>query len=251
MGPTAEPNPIVRRPTKTPVLVAHALAQRVAGLEPGAMLPSEQKLVAELGVGRGTLREALRLLELQGVITVKTGARGGPVACRPDHRPLADTLSVFLQASDAPYSQVAEARRSIEAELARLAAEHASDEEIDALQRSIEAMAEQIADHDFFLEENLRFHQIIAAAARNEVLQVFHTSLKAISDGHAVGIAYSVRRRSAVLAMHERIAAAIASRDPEASYQAMSDHMGDFQTYIKRRYPEVLKRPVRWLLQGG
>ncbi|HWB70332.1 MAG TPA: GntR family transcriptional regulator, partial [Solirubrobacterales bacterium] len=84
--PTAE-TPLRR--TKTSVLVAHKLARQAARMEPGEMLPPEHVLLEELQVGRGTLREALRLLELQGIISMKAGPRGGPVVSRPDHGPLA------------------------------------------------------------------------------------------------------------------------------------------------------------------
>jgi DNA-binding FadR family transcriptional regulator len=236
------------RPTKAAVIVAHALAERVAGLEPGAHLPSERELIDELKVGRNTLREALRLLEVQGVVSVKTGAQGGPIVTLPDHRALADTLSVFLQSSDVVFSEVVAARRAIEADLARLAAQRVTSDDIKALRASIDRMAEASSDEDRFLDENLVFHQCIAAAAGNEVLRVFHSSLKAISDGHVVGVGYSSRRRAAIVAAHEAIADAIEARDPDRSYEAADKHMQEFEEYLKRRYPELLNRRIRWIL---
>jgi GntR family transcriptional regulator, transcriptional repressor for pyruvate dehydrogenase complex len=236
------------RPTKTAVIVAHALAERVASLAPGDLLPPERELIAELHVGRNTLREALRLLEVQGVVTVKTGARGGPVVSRPDHRPLADTLSVFLQAAEAAYIEVVRARRVIEADMAWLAAEHGSDEDIAAIRESAVRMESLLDDEAKFFDENLRFHHACAVAAHNSVLQVFHSSLKAVSDGHIIGISYSARRRAAILAAHRRVLEAIEARDAEASHQAMDDHMLEFEEYLKRRYPEILSRRIRWLL---
>ncbi|MEX2194308.1 MAG: FCD domain-containing protein [Thermoleophilaceae bacterium] len=238
----------VRRPPKTAVVVAHALGERIATLSPGDMLAPERDLIAEFQIGRGTLREALRLLELLGVISVKAGPRGGPVVLRPDHRPLVDVLSLFLQATEAPYKQVIQARRAIEAELARLAATHATDEDIAELRASTETMAERVGDEAFFRAENMRFHEICSNAARNAVLAVFHSTLKAISDGHAIGVTYSRRQQSAVVAAHERIVEALEARDPEASFRAMDAHMGEFEDYIQRRYREVASRPVRWLL---
>lgn len=215
------------------------------------MLPPERALIAELQVGRSTLREALRLLELQGIVSVKTGPHGGPVVIRPDHRPLTDTLSLFLQSSEAPFSEVVQARLALEADLARLAAEHATAEAVTALRDSITAMKERIDDDDFFLEENLHFHQILAAAASNEVLRIFHSCLKAISDGHAVGVVYSGRHRRAIVSMHERITDAVEAKDPDASYRAMTEHMTEYQDYIERHYPGLLTRRVRWLLPGA
>lgn len=236
------------RPPKMAVIVAHALAERVAHLERGAVLPPERELIAEFGVGRNTLREALRLLEVQGIVTVKTGARGGPVVLRPDHRPLADTLSVFLQAADATFIHVVRARRVIESDLAALAAEHASPEAIATMRSSIEMMEASMDDEERFLEENLRFHDACAAAAANPVLEVFQSSLKSISDGHIIGVSYSRRRRAAILEAHRRILDVIEAGDSDASRGAMSDHMREFEEYLKRRYPELLDRGIRWLL---
>jgi GntR family transcriptional regulator, transcriptional repressor for pyruvate dehydrogenase complex len=233
------------------MLVAHALAERIAELEPGAMLPPERDLLVELEVGRGTLREALRLLELQGLVSVKAGPRGGPVVLKPDHRPLADALSLFLQSAEAPYLELVQARRAIESDLARLAAEHATDADIAALRASIDAMSVRLEDEDFFLAENLRFHRLCAKAADNEVLDVFHSCLKSISDGHAVGVVYTERHRAAILAWHTRITDAIAAHDPDASYAAMNDHMREYEEYVRRRYPTILKRRVRWMLSNS
>jgi GntR family transcriptional repressor for pyruvate dehydrogenase complex len=238
----------VARPPKAAVLVAHALAERIADLEPGAMLPPERELLTELEVGRGTLREALRLLELQGLVSVKAGPRGGPVVLKPDHKPLANALSLFLQSAEAPFLEVVQARRAIEADLARLAAQHAGIEDVAELRASIVAMSDRLGDEDFFLAENLRFHRLCAKAARNEVLEVFHSCLKSISDGHAVGVSYTPRHRAAILVWHNRITDAIEANDPDASYSAMNDHMREFEEYIRRRYPTVLKRRVRWRL---
>jgi GntR family transcriptional repressor for pyruvate dehydrogenase complex len=245
---TVGPSNPVSRPTKTAILVAHALAERVAALTPGDVLPPERDLIAELRVGRNTLREALRLLEAQGVVVVKTGSRGGPVVSLPDHRPLADTLSVYLQSSESAYREVIQARRAIEADLARLAAEHATPEAIAAISASVDTMAARLDNEERFLEENLNFHEMCARAADNSVLQVFHSSLKAISDGHIIGVTYSPKQRVAILAAHDKIAKAIASGDPRKSYETMNDHMREFEEYLKRRFPHVLNRRIRWML---
>lgn len=240
----------VRRLPKTSVVVAQALAERIARLEPGMMLPAERDMISELGVGRGTLREALRLLELQGLIRVKTGPRGGPIVLRPDHRPLADTLSLFLQTSNATFGEIVQSRGVIEAELSRRAAAHATKDQIAALYDSISAMEANLDDEEFFLEENLRFHQVCAAAARNEVLRVFHSSLKQISDGHAIGVDYNPRHVKSVIQAHRCIADAIAAGDSQAAYEAMVQHMNAFENFVQRYYPSILNRRIRWVLPG-
>jgi GntR family transcriptional regulator, transcriptional repressor for pyruvate dehydrogenase complex len=222
---------------KASVLVAHALARRASQME--------------MGVARNTLREALRLLELQGVITIKAGPGGGPIVARPDHRPLAYSLSLALQGTDVSFLDLVKTRRTIEAELARQAATARDGTDVAELDASIERMRSELIEEDSFLNENLRFHDLVAAAARNRIMQLFHASLKEISDGHAIGVAYTPKHRTAVLKAHEGILDAIRDGDPDRAHDAMSAHMDEFEAYIRRRYREQLDRSIRWNLDGG
>ena len=252
ISPSSEAPKVVRRPIKTSVLVARALAERIAHLEPGMMLSSEREMIAELGVGRGTLREALRLLELQGLIRVKPGPGGGPVVQQLDHRPLADNLALFLQNSNVTFGEILHARELIEAELASLAARNATQDEIAAIKTSISAMEEHIDDETYFLEENRRFHQLCAGAARSEVLRVFHSSLDYIHDGHSLGVDYGSKQiRSSVLRAHRRIAESIFNGDEAGARSAMADHLHEFDNFVSRHYPKVLERPIRVLPNAG
>lgn len=236
---------------KTAVLVAHALAKRVARLEPGDQLPPERVLIEELGVARNTAREALRLLEIQGVITIKAGPGGGPIVARPDHRPLAYSLSLALQGTDATFSDLLRARSVIESEMAERAAERRSAEQVAELNASNERMKALLDDEEAFLRENLIFHDLCAKAAGNRILQLFHASLKEISDGHSVGVAFTAKQRAAVLVAHERVAAAIAAGDPAMAREAMQQHMGEAEAYIRRRYPEQLRKSIQWMLDDS
>jgi DNA-binding FadR family transcriptional regulator len=212
------------------------------------MLPPERVLIEELQVGRGTLREALRLLELQGVVTIKAGPGGGPVVARPDHRALSYSLALALQGTEATFLGLITARRSVEAELARLAATNRTEDDLKALWASIAAMESGLADEAGFLAENLRFHELCARAAANRILELFHASLKDLSDGHAIGVSYSRRHRTVIVAAHEEIVRAIDKGDPREAYDAMAAHMDEYQALIRRKYPELLNRPIRWLL---
>ena len=109
------------------VRIARKLVSEIRrrGLQPGAQLASEHRMVEEFGVSRATVREALRFLELQGALRIKARPGGGPVVSVPGGDHLASVLSLHLQFADASFSSVVDARRAIYPVLASQAAENA------------------------------------------------------------------------------------------------------------------------------
>src|SRR5690242_15187455 len=105
MPRTVAPRPPGAPKQKAAVIVAKRIVGQIERLRlgPGDKLPPERAMQEEYGVGRGTLREALRFLELQGVLSLKTGPGGGPVVRQPDSTHLATTLALTMQFADAPY----------------------------------------------------------------------------------------------------------------------------------------------------
>src|SRR5215207_2530683 len=111
------------------MLVAQRIVRDVVrgGLRPGDLLEPERHMLEKYQTGRGTLREALRLLEFQGVIALKPGPRGGPVLLDPSASHLAGTLVLLLQLKQAPFRSIVEVRTALEPMISRLAAERMSD----------------------------------------------------------------------------------------------------------------------------
>src|SRR4051812_39401907 len=93
------------RPQKTAMLVAQRIVADInrRGNTFGDRLPPERAMLEEYNIGRGTLRESLRFLELQGVISLKPGPGGGPMVERPDGTSLATALSLLLQFHNTPF----------------------------------------------------------------------------------------------------------------------------------------------------
>jgi GntR family transcriptional repressor for pyruvate dehydrogenase complex len=241
------------QPTIRPQKTAMLLAQRIAadinrrGNTVGDRLPSERIMLEEYNVARGTLRESLRFLELQGIISLKPGPGGGPIVEQPDATSLATSLTLLLQFANAPFRTIAEARGGLEPMMARLAAERMTDEQIADLRSSVDAMAAHVDDQRVFLEENKRFHDTIAHGSGNAMFGYLIDALLGILDGSAIGIDYPEVRRTAVHKAHATICDAIASRDPEASAAAMADHIAQYLKYAERKFPEVLDAPIVWV----
>lgn len=241
------------RPRKTATIIAAQIVDRITegNLEAGTVLPPERVLVEEYDVGRGTMREALRYLELQGVLTIKPGPKGGPVVAAPDSRHLASTFALLMQFAGTQFRAVIEARVIFEPASASLAAVRDADETGRLLIESVEAMEDNLKDWEVFLDENRRFHDLVAWGSDNPILGYLINSMHWITDGTVLGIDYPVRFRRAVVEAHRSIAEAVASADPEASEAAMRKHMDDTRTYFEKRYPQVLDQKLRWNHFGG
>jgi DNA-binding FadR family transcriptional regulator len=228
------------------------LAQRIVGeiaergLTRGTPLLAERNMVDDYGVARGTLREALRFLEIQGVITIKTGPGGGPVVSEPGSRHLASVMAMMLQLESTSFRAVLEARATLEPPMAAQAALRITPEALEALHASVRLMREHLDDLDFFLHENERFHDIIGAASGNTVFALIISSLNWIIDGTPLGVVYPSVVRESVGMEHQRIYRAIADHDHDRAAAAMAVHIGDFASYLERFYPAVLEAPLRW-----
>jgi GntR family transcriptional regulator, transcriptional repressor for pyruvate dehydrogenase complex len=246
-SPRATTRGTALRPHKVAILLANQIVQEIidGGLLPGARLASEREMLQEYNVSRGTLREALRYLELQGVLTIRPGPGGGPVVQEPDGHNLASVLGLLLALSRTQFRDVVVIREVLEPAMAARAATEASSAVLTAMRDSIEAMAVAGSDEDF-LDENRRFHDLVAEGADNQVFKFFNTSLHALIDGAVMGIRYSPARRLAVIEAHIAVVEALESRDPERARRAMERHLGDWSEYVRTRHRAALNRPIVW-----
>lgn len=236
------------RPQKIALIVAKRVVDDIHrdGHTVGDRLPPERVMLENYGVGRGTLREALRFLELQGILTLKPGPGGGPVIEKPDATHLANGLLLLLQFSDAPFSMIVEARGDLEPIMARHAASRMAPDALDRLGTSVDQMRDHLTDREVFLATNREFHELIAWGSGNAMYGFLIDALVDIVDGTHMGVDYPERRRKAVLSAHERIFSALTEHDGDNSFEAMSEHMNEFVRYMQRRYSDALNQTVTW-----
>jgi GntR family transcriptional regulator, transcriptional repressor for pyruvate dehydrogenase complex len=237
-----------RRPPKTAMLVAQRIVRDVvrSHMSPGDLLPPERVMLEKYATGRGTLREALRLLEFQGVISLKPGPGGGPVLQTPTASHLASTLMLLMQLNKAPYHVIVEVRNAIEPVISELAATQISDASLTELAATVEQMRTEIDDRDLFLEANSRFHDVIAWSSGNVLFAYIVDSLLGILDGTVLGIDYPRDRRTAIVKAHEEIYRALAAHDPEAAKETMRRHIEEYTKYAKKKFPSVLDETITW-----
>jgi len=238
------------RPQKTAILVAQRIVDDISeqGRQVGDRLSPERVMLEEYQVGRGTLRESLRFLELQGVISLKPGPGGGPIVEKPDASHLATSLILLLQFERAPFRSILETRTALEPLMARLASQRIDAERLTQLKESVTTMAQHISDQHVFLETNKSFHDIIAWGSGNTVFAYLVDALLGILDGSVLGIDYPEHRRITVLKRHSSIYEAIAATDGDVAEDSMRQHIAEMTRYLEKKFAATMDAPVTWSL---
>jgi DNA-binding FadR family transcriptional regulator len=169
------PMPSGRSPRKAHEEVAEDLRSRILSgdLAVGDRLPPEDELTEQFGVARTTLREALRVLESQGLIRIRRGRGGGPIVTQPDLAPLAAALSASLQLRGTTIGDLDRARRMIEPQVAGELAVTRNESDVKALREAV-ADAAAAADSDepsaAFGLASARFHEALIERSGNLTL---------------------------------------------------------------------------------
>ncbi len=213
-------------------VLAERLQQQILGgtYAPGAALPTERELVTTTGLGRGSVREALRILEAQGLVRTRAGRYGGSVVARPTDALLATHINLFAKGNRVSLRALVEARQALEPMVAYLAARNRTAEDLAAL-KAISKRIDQAAIDDvpLFLQENVQWHSALAAASHNDLLRAFTASISAqMFEASRLDKFASPDVRGLVTHAHRRILQAIEAQDADA---ARSRAERDLQAY--------------------
>jgi len=224
-----------RTKREKPQQVADELRQLiVAGeLEEGDSLGHEPDLIERFGVSRPSLREALRILEAEGLITVVRGVLGGVVVHQPDHRQAARTAAVVLQHRNVSLADVFEARTIIEPAAVRLLAQRRGRKAAATKLRDLIVAEEAVLpDPAAFGVANARFHEGLVELAGNQTLAIVAEMLNEVVSRAvtAVGQAStdvdeSITTRRRGIRSQQRLADLIEAGDADAAEQHWRDHM--------------------------
>lgn len=214
--------PIERR--KTYELVAESLIAdiRERRLTPGDVLPPERELVQSYGVGRSSVREALRMLESRGLIE---SAGNGAFAVADIRNPLNASLGLLLHLEEATYADLFEVRRTLEGEAAALAASRRTAAQVRRMQEVVEEMAEGLSSEERFIAADLGFHMAIADASRNRVLVHLMHAIRGLLQRSLSSSYHISGSPERAVEMHRLILEAISERHPEDARQRMQEHV--------------------------
>jgi GntR family transcriptional regulator, transcriptional repressor for pyruvate dehydrogenase complex len=194
----------------------------------GEALPTERSLAEQTGIGRSSVREALRTLEAEGLISTRPGRGGGAVVRRPDMKSMAHSIDVFVRGRNVLYATVLEARQLIEPGAARLAALHRTDADVEELRALHEELlcAHKADDIEAFVEGNLAWHIAIYQASHNELITGFMLGLTSVLRA-AIDEAefHTSVLRLETLKAHGRVFEAVVEQDAAAAERRMSRHL--------------------------
>jgi GntR family transcriptional regulator, transcriptional repressor for pyruvate dehydrogenase complex len=228
---TTAPVPRGLAPLQTiePVSAVSAVTRRLLDfftsgeIAAGDRLPAERLLAAQLGVGRSAVREALAALELLGIVSVRPGS--GTYLKGSVSELLPQTLSWGLWLGEPKTLELIQVRQVLEVQVARLAADHASDEQRRTIRTTIETMRAHRGDFSVFVEADMRFHQVIAEAAGNSLLTDLLTTVRSLIRVWVERAVNDTAHTNLTLREHTAIAKALDARDADAAGTAMQKHM--------------------------
>jgi DNA-binding FadR family transcriptional regulator len=239
-------------PRAADVLVER-LRQRVLDgeLTEGDVLPSERALMSDTGLGRATVREALRVLEVEALITPRLGRYGGWTVRRPGRDSVTRSIDVFIRGTQIRFGSLLAAREAIEPSCAALAAENRTDDDIAALERHSARLAECWRDLPEYLLENVRWHLAVVDATHNELLIAFMSALgDAIHAGTNLGDFNSSDVRLAARRAHDGVVAAIRDGDADAAFRRMHRHVHAFRSQVTSD-PDTAAKTVEQIGTAG
>jgi DNA-binding FadR family transcriptional regulator len=245
--PAAEPRPdsplwsthqmpsAIERGSKTSERVASAIVDDIvaSGLKPGDRLPNEAAMIERFQVGRGSLREALRILETHGLINLRSGPRGGPIVLAVEPRSVSRTFSLYLHLSGSTMGELVETRLMIEPMVARMAATQIT--QGDNARRLRDVLRHEQATPDenaSYIDAANDFHYILATLTGNRVFDVVATTLKEMYTARIVGGGLAqLTTEPSIRFEHQAIGDAIHDGDAEKAEELMRNHMG---VYLRR-----------------
>ena len=199
-------------------------------LKPGDKLPSERELAEMLQVSRSSIRDAIRGLELMGLVEPRQGA--GTIVRELSAESLLNPFASALKHRHELVSELLDFRKMLEPPLAARAATHATADEISEMEEILQRQQKKLADGEAAIAEDAEFHYSVALASGNSVvLKLLDMVMDLLRDTRERSLQLEGRPQKS-LAGHRRILAAIKRHDAEAAKAAMRRHIEDIEEIV-------------------
>jgi len=209
--------------------VADQIEERIISeqLKPGDRLPSERELAKSLGVSRPVIREATTVLVARGLVEVLPGS--GSYVKEMSSESASKPIERYLRVKDklGSYTDLHDVRRALEVDIAGLAAERATAEDIEKLEASFEDQKNSVNNPDQFTKADLDFHAAIASATQNELYNILLAPISDLMLEFRM-VAYDTDPQASIegaLVHHENLIEKIKNHDSEGAREAMLAHL--------------------------
>lgn len=201
-------------------------------MKPGDRLPPEGELSGQFGVGRQTIREAFRILELSGLISVQKGGGGGAIVRNNVLRRTSSLLRDALQMERVSLREYMEARLGLEKVILNAAIDHANKTDIRNLQRNLSECEALVARGENTTELNFQFHSLLARASKNAVFVLFDRTINAIHLDVLKRIPPDFKTDESAFRAHTQILDAVMKKDRESALVLLEKHIEAAYTYV-------------------
>jgi DNA-binding FadR family transcriptional regulator len=227
-----------RRVKRTDLLVDVIKRWIVEGdLAPGAALPNEAELQKLFGMSKGTVREALKALEVQGLVSIRTGPKGGATLTAVPFERTFQLLANHWFFQPVDLDQIYALRRLLEPELAAIAAAGLTEADLGRLEANLAVAHDLTVPPGVRGAADLGFHDILAEACPNVLLglqcRILNEALRRL-----VGITAALEELEALnhanIAAHDGLMDAFRARDPEAARRLMAEHIAEAEAHVRR-----------------
>ena len=240
----------VLRPLKTSESVARDVVHDIvnASLREGDGLPSEAVMLQQYGVSRESLREALRLLEVQGLITIRRGPGGGPIVGTVDPAHLGRVSTLFYHLAGATYEELFEAWVIAEPFIVELAARNPDRAAVQAAMAPFRTDAAHSDDGSVaeFVQSHVEFHNVLGSLARNKVMQLSLMAIGQIITHHVVVNADPRDVGKEIDEDHRAIADAVAAGHAIKARDLMEHHIRSIVDYFSRELGAQMHDYIEW-----
>jgi GntR family transcriptional repressor for pyruvate dehydrogenase complex len=237
-----------REISKTSERVAFALVRDVVarGLRPGDRLPLEAELLDEYGVSRESMREALRLLEAQGIIHIRRGPGGGPIVGRAESANLARTMTLYFHLTGATYDELMRSWHALEpASAARAAANPDRDRVTASMAPHLEHF-DDADDRGAYMEHSNSLHFAVLELDDNRILRMITSAVGDIIRTHVLLRVDPFEIRELIDCDHREIAAAIVAGDAVRAHDAMQAHIVGLDPVYRAHWDGRMTDLVEW-----
>ena len=201
--------------------------------KPGDKLPPETEIARQFKVSRQTIREAMRILEQSGFITIQQGVNGGPFISDTILNRLSSLFIDIFYFKKVPLDDLTEARSDMERVILRHVIERADDADIKALKQNVQRAKEKIENGTLPYEENIAFHKILARASKNYIFTIVMESIMAVvSDFHSKVEKINIERSKKITKYHEQVLDAIIERNYERTVDLFEELLEEVRAVL-------------------